>query len=182
MYILRHFSRPFSDNMYMPNSAGIPMSHAIESTTQQLLISEMQATAEELNYMVRILNLAFKIRASEEDDSIPSIVIDGFLYHGDLGHASNMQLLRSLDIRHIINTCDCPLPREIMDNLNVLWINIEDDFRTNVSRHFDETNKFLTSCEEKSEKVLVHCQAGVSRSSSVVLAYLIKYDFDSVYI
>ena len=158
----------------MANTAGIPMSHSMDSTTKNLLTSEMQATPEELNYMIRVLDLVHKTRTSDEDDNIPSIVIPGFLYHGDLGHASDMKLLRSLDIRHIINTCDCPLEREIGDNFDVLWINIHDDFRTDVSQHFDETNKFLLSCEEKNEKVLVNCQAGVSRSSSVVLAYLIK--------
>ena len=166
--------RPFSDKRNMASSTSIPMSHSIDSTIKELLTSEMQATAEELNYISRVLGLVYKIRTSAEDDSIPSIVIDDFLYHGDLGHASDMQLLTSLDIRHIINTCDCPLEKEIMDNFDVLWINIQDDFRTDVSRHFDETNKFLVLCKEKNEKVLVHCQAGVSRSSSVVLAYLIK--------
>ena len=102
------------------------------------------------------------------------MVIDDFLYHGELKHASNKKLLIDLNIRHIINISDCELDQDIHDHFNVVWINLDDDFSADISQHFDRTNEFLQSCKTKGDKVLVHCQMGISRSSSIVLAYLLK--------
>lgn len=143
------------------------------------LKDSFQATDEELKYMDEI----FKHRdqkLSSMDYSArnfyghPSLVIDDFLYHGDLGHATNIRLLREFNIRHIIDICDCPLEKEIEENFNVLWININDELRVDIKKYFDQTNQFLQNCKEKNEKVLVNCQMGISRSSSIVLAYLMK--------
>lgn len=135
----------------------------------------MKATDEELTYFARLIQLRDSNRILKWDDyDNPSVVIDDFLYHGDMVHASNMDLLSKLGIRHIVNTCDERLEEKITQNFNVLWVSIEDDLGANINQHFERTNDFLLSCKEKQEKVLVHCQMGISRSSSVVLAYLMK--------
>jgi len=137
------------------------------------------ATDEELTYLNEILALRFKTRESPQSISrhypgSPSVVIDDFLYHGNLGHASNITLLNELGIRHIIDVCDCQLDKEILENFHVLWINLYDELKVDIRKHFDETNQFLYECRQKNEKVLVNCQMGISRSSSIVLAYLMK--------
>ena len=150
----------------------------IDSWTIGHLKNEMNASNEELMYFDQIKQLRdqkSKTRSTDnDDDDTPSVVIDDFLYHGDMNHASNMKLLTKLGIRHILNTCDSPLETEITKNFNVLWINVVDDLSTDIIRYFQETNDFLFSCKQKKEKVLVHCHMGISRSSSVVLAYLMK--------
>ncbi|CAF4781873.1 unnamed protein product, partial [Rotaria sp. Silwood2] len=142
------------------------------------------ATDEELAYLQEIFNHRDqKLRSlstGRHTYGSPSVVIDDFLYHGDLGHASNIRLLNQLGIRHIIDVCDCQLDKEILDNFHVLWINLYDELRADIKKHFDESNDFLHNCKQKNEKVLVHCQMGISRSSSVVLAYLMKYHHDSL--
>ncbi len=159
----------------MTNNTNSLITEYIGSWTQGLLRDEMKATDEELIYAARMQQLRHKERKSIlNDDDNPSVVIDDFLYHGDMGHASNMNLLMNLGIRHIVNMCDSPLETEITKNFNVLWINIVDDFRTNINQYFQQTNDFLLSCKQKNEKVLVNCQMGISRSSSVALAYLMK--------
>jgi protein-tyrosine phosphatase len=136
------------------------------------------ATDEELTYLDEILNLRGKKRESATTGrhtyGSPSVVIDDFLYHGDLGHASNLKLLNQLGIRHIIDVCDLQLDKQILENFNVLWINLNDELKADIKKHFDETNQFLYDCKQKNEKVLVNCQMGISRSSSIVLAYLMK--------
>ncbi len=72
------------------------------------------------------------------------------------------------------NTCDESLKKEIQKNFNVLWINLNKGLNTNISQHFEKTNDFLLSCKEKNEKVLVQCHMVISRSSSIVLAYLVN--------
>ncbi len=137
-----------------------------------------QPTEDELIYLKKLVCLRMKQRElisfKQQDYISPSVIIDGFLYHGDLKHAMNKTLLEELDIRRIINVCDCPLVQDILDQCHVLWINLDDDTYTDIGQHFNMTNEFLQSCKVKGEKVLVHCQMGVSRSSAIVLAYLIK--------
>ena len=140
-----------------------------------------QPTQDELIYLKELVCLRMKQRElipfKQQDYINPSMIIDGFLYHGDMKHAMNKILLEELDIRRIINVCDCQLGQEILDQLHVLWINLDDDTYTDIAQYFKMTNEFLQSCKAKGEKVLVHCQMGVSRSSSIVRAYLMKYNF-----
>ncbi len=142
------------------------------------LKDKFNATDEELAYLDQILLHRTIKRQSPTVNSqlyrFPSVVLDDFLYHGNLGHASNMTLLNELGIRHIINISDCELDKEIIDNFHVLWVNIYDELQVDIKQHFEQTNQFLHECKEKNEKVLVHCQMGISRSSSIVLAYLMK--------
>ena len=136
------------------------------------------ATDEELVYLRELLDLRMKKYVSNPTGrgnyGTPSIVLDDFLYHGDLAHASNIGLLTELGIQCIIDVCDCPLDQPIVDKFKVLWINLDDVLGADIRKYFEETNKFLEECQEKNEKVLVHCQMGISRSTSVVLAYLMK--------
>lgn len=138
----------------------------------------LQATDEELKYIRELSQIKLEINSRTMAPRLlygtPSVVLDDFLYHGDLGHACNMELLKELGIQHIINVCDCQLDSTIKDNFNVLWINIDDTFAVDIKKYFDETNEFIQKCKEKNEKILVHCQMGISRSSSIVLAYLMK--------
>ena len=140
-------------------------------------IDVLQATNEEVEYLQRLLLLQSKQRDSqttEQNYLVPTMIIDGFLYHGAIEHAHDMKLLEELDIKHIINVSHIQLGQHIVDEYNVLWINLNDSFRANIHHHFDQTNEFLQTCRNKNEKVLAHCQSGISRSTSVILAYLLK--------
>jgi protein-tyrosine phosphatase len=154
------------------------MFHQSVGVMGSYLRDTLNATDEELTYLNEMLALQTKKRASLSIDrhiyGSPSVVIDDFLYHGDLGHASNIKLLNELGIRHIIDICDFELEKEILEKFHVLWINLYDEFKADIKKHFEETNQFLYDCKQKNEKVLVHCQMGISRSSSIVLAYLMK--------
>lgn len=145
---------------------------------EEYLKRNLNATDEELIYLKQLLELRTRRRPPLPFDrtgyATPSIVIDDFLYHGDFQHASNINLLKKLNIQHIIDACDCKLDATILKNFNVLWVNVNDELGSNVRKHFEETNEFLYKCRKKNEKVLVHCQMGISRSSSIVLAYLMK--------
>lgn len=54
------------------------------------------------------------------------------------------------------------------------WIPAEDTHDFKLNRHFDEAADFIHQHLQYGN-VLVHCYAGVSRSASIVIAYLIKY-------
>lgn len=44
----------------------------------------------------------------------------------------------------------------------------------NLQIHFDECIEFIEESLKKNENILVHCAAGVSRSASIVIAYIMK--------
>lgn len=153
------------------------LSEHIDSWILNQLRSSMKATDEELVYYAKLIQYRNQKQNSALNgfnDASPSVVIDDFLYHGDIYHASNMNLLKNLGIKHIINSCNEKLRSEILENFNVLWINVVDDLDTDINQYFQQANDFLLSCKQKNEKVLVHCHMGISRSSSIVLAYLMK--------
>ena len=148
------------------------------SVMESYLKETFDATDEELTYLKEITDLRLKKLNSSTINQMnygsPSVVIDDFLYHGDLTHALNVKLLNRIGIRHILRLCDSPPYNETSENFHVLWINLCDEFKANIRKHFEETNQFLYDCKQKQEKVLVHCEMGISRSSSIVLAYLMK--------
>ena len=56
-----------------------------------------------------------------------------------------------------------------------LSLALSDTCSTNLSCHFPQTNQFITGCLSSNKNtLLIHCKCGVSRSSSVLLAYLIS--------
>ena len=149
---------------------------------QPYLVDKLSATNEEINYLKRLYALKLKTpdaSIKRQGPRRPSTIIDNFLYHGDLGHAQNMSLLNELGIQHIVNVCDHWLSKEITDQFHVLWIKPKDELSADIRQHFNQTNRFLNACKQKGEKVLVHCQMGISRSSTIVLAYLLKYGVSS---
>ncbi|KAJ3194347.1 hypothetical protein HDU67_004778 [Dinochytrium kinnereticum] len=52
---------------------------------------------------------------------------------------------------------------------------IEDSPREPIRKLFEETCGIIERARERGEAVLVHCHAGVSRSATIVLAYLVRF-------
>ncbi|KIY66844.1 phosphatases II [Cylindrobasidium torrendii FP15055 ss-10] len=77
-------------------------------------------------------------------------------------------------ITHVISLLeqDPDIPACI-DEDNCLWINVADRPEADLLRHLEQTTAFIQEAlEGKNNKVLVHCVQGVSRSPTVVCAYL----------
>ncbi|CAG0903656.1 unnamed protein product [Darwinula stevensoni] len=102
-----------------------------------------------------------------------------YLYLGSEWNASNLEELHSNGIKRIMN-----VTREI-DNFfpgmfTYINIRVYDNEATDLLKHWDKTYKvFVDVCtssidRESGERVLVHCKMGVSRSASVVIAYVMK--------
>lgn len=160
------------------NKQTLEITSLIDEIMQNRLKNELNANDEELKTLENLLKIkknSLKNNNNKMNSFEPSVIIKDFLYHGDLAHAIDINLLINLNINNIINLCDCPLDKSINEIFNVLWINnLEDDLNGNLIDYIDKTNQFINESKLKNEKVLVHCQAGISRSSSIILAYLIR--------
>jgi protein-tyrosine phosphatase len=98
-------------------------------------------------------------------------IIEG-VYMGDIRAAANLHLLKQYGITHILqvlaglNPCfPADFKYKVVPVLDVPW--------ENISKHFQASIKFIKSVVEMGGNVFVHCYGGVSRSATVVLAYLI---------
>uniref|UniRef100_A0ACD5YKR2 Uncharacterized protein n=1 Tax=Avena sativa TaxID=4498 RepID=A0ACD5YKR2_AVESA len=101
------------------------------------------------------------------DSAFPSEVLPGFLFLGSYDNASRSEVLKTLNITHILNTVpDC-------HNLyrNSFTYHCLQDDRT---LDFDGATQFLEECERGQSRVLVHCMSGKNRSAAVVTAFLMK--------
>lgn len=54
-------------------------------------------------------------------------------------------------------------------------INISDTFEQYVEKFFDETHNFIEEARRNKCNILVHCKAGISRSPTIAIAYLMKW-------
>lgn len=109
----------------------------------------------------------------------PNEIIEDKLYLGDIHQAYNKTILCNLKITHIIN-CTHLIRNEFekdksMD-IKYLKISIADQQGFNISQYFDMTRKFINDAFKNNDdnKVFIHCHAGVSRSSTITIAYLMK--------
>ncbi|XP_052058238.1 dual specificity protein phosphatase 10-like isoform X2 [Mytilus californianus] len=98
-----------------------------------------------------------------------------FLYLGNERDASNLQRLRELNISHILNiTSNIP---KYFENQGIKYKRLpaSDSGCQNLRQYFDEAIQFIDEARADGGKILVHCQAGVSRSATATIAYILKH-------
>lgn len=96
-----------------------------------------------------------------------------FLYLGSAYHASKCEFLANLRITALLNVSR-KCSDFSKDKYDYKWIPVEDNHNTDISRHFQEAIDFIDSVRLSGGKVLVHCEAGISRSPTICMAYLMK--------
>ena len=95
------------------------------------------------------------------------------IYLGDIEGAANRDLLKRKGITHIVNLSynDNFYPADF----KYLKIDIEDEDNVNIYQYFAPTKAFIDKAlSDKKSKVFVHCMAGISRSVTIVVAYLMN--------
>ena len=96
-----------------------------------------------------------------------------WMYLGTFETACNISDLRRLDIHYVLNCAsECKntvLPKHIVQ----LNLKLKDFAEFDVTEYFDEANEFINKVRNCGGTMLVHCKYGVSRSPSIVAAYLI---------
>ncbi len=96
------------------------------------------------------------------------------LFLGTGHQATNWKVVRDLKLTHIINISiehQCVFS----DKIKYLHLEIEDKEDVLLKDRFDEAIRFMNmALDNSSNRVLVHCNLGISRSTTLILAYLMK--------
>ncbi len=123
--------------------------------------------------------------SSESDDSQPSSPVHPrvpmpseilpHLYLSCRKGASNKQGLEMNNISRILNVTNEASEYQHLEGFTYHQIAVEDKHEVNMLECLPRAFAFIEEAKASNEKVLVHCHAGMSRSVTVVLAYLMKF-------
>ena len=96
------------------------------------------------------------------------------LFLGSKISAHNLPLLIQHQIFVILN-CAIEIPNAFQndDRFEYLTLELDDDPEFDLSPFLSSAMDFLLNNIQQNKRVLVHCQAGISRSVSVILVYLL---------
>lgn len=86
--------------------------------------------------------------------------------------AAHLSILERYNVTHILNLASC-VENFYPEQFQYKYIKIEDYPEAQILPHFETAFEFINEGMQ-SGCVLVHCNAGVSRSVTVVVAYLMK--------
>ena len=100
----------------------------------------------------------------------------GGLYLGseDGGQQSNLSALQDLHVGLIINATP-RYPNYHQNDIPYIRVNVNDEPSATVLPWFDGIAERIQCTLESNKSVFVHCQMGISRSSTLVMAYLMRY-------
>ncbi|XP_789413.2 dual specificity protein phosphatase 10 [Strongylocentrotus purpuratus] len=109
-------------------------------------------------------------------EGIPMTQILPHLYVGNEVDAANIDALRLHGISHVLNvTNSVPCFHEGESAMRYMRIPVRDNGLINLRMHFQAALEFIEEARRRNARVLVHCHAGISRSSTVVIAYVMKH-------
>tara|TARA_Y100001960_G_C14660137_1_gene820364 strand:+ start:609 stop:1340 length:732 start_codon:yes stop_codon:yes gene_type:complete len=93
------------------------------------------------------------------------------LFMGNLSTVFNKKLLKDNQITHIVSVISGFKP-PYPDDFNYYVIDALDEPTFDMYQYFDDSTFFIESAHKNLRKVYVHCMCGVSRSSTIIVAYL----------
>lgn len=103
-----------------------------------------------------------------------SFITNG-IFIGDYMDAGDLEFLQLNGITHILcaaGELQAAFPTQFKYKC---FHDASDDVMFNMAKYFDEAADFINRALNSGGKVLVHCYAGICRSTTSAIAYLIKY-------
>jgi dual specificity phosphatase 12 len=124
-----------------------------------------------------------------------SIIIDGIFIgnvYSVIGNyaTTDESFLEELHINVVISALteeeydDYMIEKQCFPNIDWYRLVIDDDNEERISQHFFDIHKIINKAKTENKNVIVHCVVGMSRSSTLVIAYLMienRWNYEEAY-
>jgi len=100
-------------------------------------------------------------------------ILENFLWLGDRFAANDTAVLKKLGITYLL-TLYGTHEHEYSTPVKARCIPLCDDGSTDLGSVLKRCFEFIDEAKAKNQKILIHCVAGINRSPSIVIAYLMK--------
>lgn len=111
---------------------------------------------------------------TKDIENHPASQVTNFLFLGNMKDASDAAGLARLGIDHVLNVTAVRPAYTMSESITYKQLHAADNGYQNLKQYFEEAFDFIDLARSRSGSVLIHCQAGVSRSPTIAVAYLIK--------
>ncbi|XP_063053373.1 dual specificity protein phosphatase 8 isoform X2 [Engraulis encrasicolus] len=96
------------------------------------------------------------------------------LYLGSQKDVLNKELMAQHGVTYVLNASNtCPKPEFIQES-HFMRIPVNDNYCEKLLPWLDKTNAFIDKAKVSNCRVIVHCLAGISRSATIAIAYIMK--------
>jgi predicted protein tyrosine phosphatase len=109
-------------------------------------------------------------RAKDE----PFLIIPG-LFLGSESHAKHEYMLQRIGVTHILGIHE-KSQRHFPQSFDYLLFSLKDRQDVDIASVFSEAHSFIKKAHASNGVVFVHCWAGMSRSATLVISYLMQLD------
>ena len=112
---------------------------------------------------------------TKDIENHPATQVLPHLYLGNMRDASDVSILHRLGVGYVLNVTSKPPCYNMEPGITYKQLVADDNGLQNLRQFFEEAFEFIDLAKSNSSGVLVHCQAGISRSPTIAVAYLMKY-------
>eukprot|EP00331_Platyophrya_macrostoma_P034545 CAMPEP_0176459344 /NCGR_PEP_ID=MMETSP0127-20121128/33215_1 /TAXON_ID=938130 /ORGANISM="Platyophrya macrostoma, Strain WH" /LENGTH=171 /DNA_ID=CAMNT_0017850251 /DNA_START=137 /DNA_END=652 /DNA_ORIENTATION=- len=95
------------------------------------------------------------------------------IYIGNSQNAKNREELMGAGITHIVNCCAAKCGNYFPDRFKYLSLELKDTPEFDLSSYLFQAVEFIQEALDFEGKVFIHCNQGISRAPSILLAYYI---------
>ncbi|CAJ0959650.1 unnamed protein product, partial [Mesorhabditis belari] len=99
-----------------------------------------------------------------------------FLYLGSQQDALDQETLKKHNITYVLNlSLTCPKSDILQSDEHFMRIPVNDNYQEKLLPYFVQAFNFLEKVRERGAVVLIHCLAGISRSPTVAISYIMRH-------
>lgn len=138
-----------------------------------LLKGGFEAFHEQYPFLCSSIHVTDEQERKQYLKTYPSEIIQGQLYQGRGDQATCKEVIKNLKVTHIVNVCT-EHANAFPDEVTYLNVNIEDLNSSCLKSYFPKCCEFIKNALDSGGCVLVHCNLGMSRSSTISLSYLME--------